>query len=65
MMAPYPNLFGLPLAISVPNFMLVPQNARLFWLSAALLFLIQSVVVIVAEHLCFISSRLEFNFGFI
>ena len=37
MLAPYPSLFGLPLAISVPNFMFVPQNVRLFWLPAALL----------------------------
>ena len=32
MMAPYPNLFGLSSAISVPNFMLVPQNARFLYI---------------------------------
>ena len=32
-MPPYPNLFGTPLAKYVPNFMLLSQNAQLFWLS--------------------------------
>ena len=36
MMPPYPNLFRIPLAISVPNFTLLPQNEHSFWLAAAL-----------------------------
>ena len=36
MMAPYPNLLRMPLAISVPNFMLLSQNAQSFCLTAPL-----------------------------
>lgn len=32
MMAPYPNLLVMPLTASVPNFMIVPQDAQLLYM---------------------------------
>ena len=36
MMAPYLIFFYMSLATSVPNFILLSQSERLFWMSAAL-----------------------------